>query len=83
MIHSALEGELNSMETVKDEIFGLEIPMHVPGVPDEVLIPKKTWNDQTAYEETAKSLALKFHENFKKFNNASDAIKEAGPVYQG
>ena len=37
MVQSALEGELNNVETIKDEIFGLEIPLHVPGVPDEVL----------------------------------------------
>ena len=34
MVQAALEGELNNVETVKDEIFGLEIPLHVPGVPD-------------------------------------------------
>src|SRR5690606_2676686 len=37
MVHAALEGELNNVETTKDEIFGLEIPTHVAGVPDEVL----------------------------------------------
>src|SRR5690606_35248672 len=77
MIHSALEGELNNVETVKDEIFGLEIPLHIPGVPDEVLIPKNTWEDKEAYDKTAKELALKFHENFKKFHDAPDSIKAA------
>ncbi|RKQ29697.1 phosphoenolpyruvate carboxykinase (ATP) [Oceanobacillus halophilus] len=83
MVHSALEGELNNVETVKDEIFGLDIPMHIPGVPDEVLIPKQTWEDKVAYNRTAQDLALKFHENFKKFKQASDEIKQAGPVYKG
>ncbi|MEC2161094.1 phosphoenolpyruvate carboxykinase (ATP) [Virgibacillus halodenitrificans] len=83
MIHSALEGELNTAETTKDEIFGLEIPIHVPGVPDEVLVPINTWKDEKAYEATAKSLAVKFHENFKKFTKASDDIKQAGPIYKG
>ena len=32
MIQAALEGELNTVDTVKDEIFGLDIPQHVPGV---------------------------------------------------
>lgn len=45
MVEAALEGELNNVETVKDEIFGLEIPQHVTGVPDEVLQPNKTWAD--------------------------------------
>src|SRR5699024_6741560 len=51
MVHAALEGELNSVETTKDEFFGLEIPLHVPGVPDEVLIPRNTWSDKDAYDE--------------------------------
>ncbi|MCG5104081.1 phosphoenolpyruvate carboxykinase (ATP) [Oceanobacillus alkalisoli] len=83
MIHAALEGELNHIETITDAVFGLQIPVHVAGVPDEVLIPKNTWEDKAAYEQEAKALAKKFHENFAKFENVSDAIKKAGPVYKG
>ncbi|KAB2338905.1 phosphoenolpyruvate carboxykinase (ATP) [Cytobacillus depressus] len=78
MVQSALEGELNNVETVKDDIFGLEIPLHVPGVPDEVLQPNKTWADQAAYETKAKELAAKFRENFKKFSNVPAEIEEQG-----
>ncbi len=82
MIHAALEGELNTVETTHDDVFGLTIPMHVPGVPDEVLVPKNTWADKSAYDLEAKALAMKFHENFKKFKLASNEIKEAGPLYR-
>ncbi|MEN2768315.1 phosphoenolpyruvate carboxykinase (ATP) [Ornithinibacillus xuwenensis] len=82
MVHAALEGELNHVETTKDEIFGLDIPTQVAGVPDEILVPKNTWRDKQAYEEQAKELALKFHENFKKFSDASAEIAKAGPTYQ-
>jgi phosphoenolpyruvate carboxykinase (ATP) len=78
MVEAALEGELNNVETVKDEIFGLEIPQHVTGVPDEVLQPNKTWADQAAYEVKAKELAAKFRENFKKFTSVSSEIEEKG-----
>lgn len=81
MVHAALEGELNHVETTTDDVFGLQIPTHVAGVPDEVLIPKNTWIDQLAYEKQAKELALKFHENFKKFTNVSTEIAQAGPAY--
>ncbi|MBM4762644.1 phosphoenolpyruvate carboxykinase (ATP) [Bacillus sp. B15-48] len=81
MVQAALEGELNNSETVKDEIFGLEIPLHVPGVPDEVLQPVKTWNDPEAYKKKANELAQKFQENFGKFTNVSkDIIAKGGPV---
>ncbi|WP_066292051.1 phosphoenolpyruvate carboxykinase (ATP) [Bacillus sp. FJAT-29937] len=81
MVQSALEGELNSVETIKDEIFGLEIPLHVPGVPDEVLQPSKTWANEAVYEAKAKELASQFRENFKKFSNVPAKIEEqGGPV---
>lgn len=81
MVQAALEGELSNAETAKDEIFGLNIPIHVPGVPDEVLQPQKTWKDAKAYEDKAKELANKFHENFKKFANVSaDIVEKGGPI---
>src|SRR5690625_2439241 len=83
MIHAALEGELNHIETVRDRIFGLEIPVHVAGVPDQVLVPKNTWENKAAYDKAAKERAVKFHENFKKFTDVSEAIREAGPLYKG
>jgi phosphoenolpyruvate carboxykinase (ATP) len=78
MVQAALEGELNNVETVKDEIFGLDIPLHVPGVPDDVLQPVKTWSDEKAYYEKANELALKFRTNFKKFSNVPSEIEEKG-----
>ncbi|GLB58592.1 phosphoenolpyruvate carboxykinase (ATP) [Cytobacillus sp. NCCP-133] len=81
MIEAALEGELNSVDTIKDAIFGLEIPQHVTGVPDEVLQPSQTWADQAAYETKAKELASKFRENFKKFTSVSaDIAEKGGPI---
>lgn len=82
MVHAALEGELNNVETIKDDIFGLDIPAHVAGVPDEVLVPKNTWDDQSAYEEQAKALARKFHDNFRKFSDVSADIAAAGPLFK-
>lgn len=78
MVQAALEGELNNVETVKDEIFGLEIPLHVPGVPDDVLQPIKTWSDKEAYYTKANELAGKFRANFKKFSSVPSQIEEKG-----
>ncbi|WP_243291114.1 phosphoenolpyruvate carboxykinase (ATP) [Bacillus sp. FJAT-47783] len=78
MVQAALEGDLDNVETVKDEIFGLHIPLHVPGVPDEVLQPVKTWDDQEAYYTKAKELAEAFKENFKKFSNVPEEIGKLG-----
>ncbi|SDN96691.1 phosphoenolpyruvate carboxykinase (ATP) [Tenuibacillus multivorans] len=83
MVQAALEGELTNVETQKDEFFGLAIPELCPGVPSDVLNPKKTWNDPEAYDEKAKELAMKFHENFKQFNHVTQDIIDAGPTYKG
>ncbi len=81
MVRAAIEGKLNDTETVRDDIFGLYIPRQVPGVPDEVLLPQKTWADEKAYEKKAKELAEKFKENFKKFKDVDEKIaKLGGPV---
>ncbi|MBU8905292.1 phosphoenolpyruvate carboxykinase (ATP) [Desertibacillus haloalkaliphilus] len=80
MVQAALQGELNALETTVDPIFGLHIPLHCPGVPDEVLQPRKTWEDTAVYDEKAQELATKFKENFDKFNYVSDEIKKAGPL---
>ena len=82
MIQAALEGDLNKVETIKDDIFGLEIPKQVPGVPEHVLQPNQTWADQAAYEAKAKELAAAFRKNFEKFENVSQEIKELGGPLQ-
>ena len=81
MVRAALNGELDNVETIQDDIFGLAIPLHVPGVPDEVLQPNKTWADQEAYNVKAHELAAQFNKNFAKFNHVDEAIeKKGGPL---
>ncbi|WP_088032926.1 phosphoenolpyruvate carboxykinase (ATP) [Evansella clarkii] len=80
MVQAALEGELASTETTVDPFFGVHIPMHCPGVPDEVLQPRETWTDKEAYDKKARELALKFKENFKKFEDIPEEIYAAGPT---
>jgi phosphoenolpyruvate carboxykinase (ATP) len=80
MVQAALEGELTSVETVVDPVFGLHIPTHCPGVPDQVLQPKKTWDNPEQYDIKAKELADKFKANFEKFKSVSSDITQAGPL---
>ena len=76
-IHS---GALAKSPTVTDPIFGLAIPTHCPGVPDQMLQPEKTWSDPAAYHQAAKKLAALFQQNFAKYaDQASEEIRAAAP----
>ncbi len=80
MVNAALAGDLDAGEFVDDPVFGIAVPTAVPGVPSEVLTPRATWADASAYDAAAEKLAGMFKENFKQFEEqVSDEIKAAGP----
>ena len=67
MVNAALDGSLASVATEAEPFFGLQIPVAVPGVPNEVLQPRSRWSDGAAYDATATKLATLFAENFARF----------------
>jgi phosphoenolpyruvate carboxykinase (ATP) len=79
MVQAALSGALDDVETYTDPVFGLHVPMHIAGVPESVLHPRKTWRNPNAYDTKVRDLAARFAENFKKFEDVSDEIIAAGP----
>lgn len=80
MITAALEGELDNVEYITHEVFGLAMPTTCPEVPDEILFPRNTWTDKDDYDRTANELAKKFNANFDKFSDyASDEIMAGAP----
>ncbi len=80
MIHAAMKGELDQVEYHTQDIFGLHYPSVCPGVPSEVLNPRNTWADSSAYDAQANALAELFVRNFEKFESrATDEMKAASP----
>lgn len=80
MVDELLGGSLREVDYEVDPVFGLRIPKTCPGVPDEVLNPRKTWADPTAYDVQAKKLAAMFQENFKQFaNGVPEEVLAVGP----
>jgi phosphoenolpyruvate carboxykinase (ATP) len=76
-IHS---GELSRARTVPDPVFGVGVVTECPGVPPEVLKPRDTWQDKTAYDTIARKLARLFQENFRQFDrDVRSDVREAGP----
>ena len=80
MVHAALDGSLATVSTKTHPVFGLDMPTAVPRVRADVLDPRGTWSDGTAYDKAATELAGMFHENFKQFSDDVDeAVRNAGP----
>ena len=80
MITAALNNQLNNVEYITHKVFGLNMPTSCPNVPSEILSPKNTWTDKSAYDEKANKLARAFNENFLQFSDhANDEILNAAP----
>jgi phosphoenolpyruvate carboxykinase (ATP) len=81
MLQAALDGALDGGEFRVDDVFGLEVPLDVPGVDSKLLDPRSTWSDPEAYDRKAAALAQMFRDNFEqKFAGEVPAeITAAGP----
>jgi phosphoenolpyruvate carboxykinase (ATP) len=80
MVRAALAGALGKAATRREPVFGLEVPKHVPGVPDALLDPRTTWKDPAAYDDQAKKLTALFRKNFEQFAELVPvSVREAGP----
>ncbi len=78
MVSAILDGSLAGATFTPDAVFGLPIPGAVPGVPAEVLQPRNTWADGSAYDAQAKRLASMFRKNDVNYE-MSDAVRATGP----
>lgn len=80
MISAALNGVLDNVGYRTHSIFGAEIPLTCPNVPNEILSPRETWKNDESFYKKANELARKFNENFEKFEEfAKGEILEGGP----
>jgi phosphoenolpyruvate carboxykinase (ATP) len=80
MLRAALAGRLVSAAYTPDPVFGVLVPDAVPGVPSDVLQPRRTWADPAAYDAQADRLAGLFRANFEKYAaGVPDAVRQAGP----
>jgi phosphoenolpyruvate carboxykinase (ATP) len=79
MVRAALDGRLAEAGVTPDPNFGLLVPQACPDVPADVLQPRTTWSDKTAYDTTARDLRGRFEKNFKQFEEyVGDEVKQAG-----
>jgi len=80
LITAALEGKLDNVEFGETPFFKLRFPKTCPDVPTEIMEPRNTWKDKTAFDQQASKLAAQFVKNFEQYaSGVSKEILEAAP----
>jgi phosphoenolpyruvate carboxykinase (ATP) len=64
MLNAAISGKLEDVPYTEDPVLGLKIPTQVPGVPQEILLPRSTWANPKTYDDQANRLVAMFRKNF-------------------
>lgn len=63
IVAAATDGKLDKVPYAKDPLFQFQIPLSCPEIPENLLIPDKSWQNTTAYHETAHHLVSLFRAN--------------------
>jgi phosphoenolpyruvate carboxykinase (ATP) len=80
LLTAALNGTLDKVHFTPDPVFGILIPDECPGVPTEILNPRKVWADKASFDRMAHELSTRFVENFKMFEDrVSPEVRDAAP----
>jgi len=80
LLNAALTGALGKVKYYSDPVFGFDVPKTCPNVPDEVLEPWSSWSSRDEYDKRYKDLAMRFIENFAKFEEGTPkSVFQAGP----
>jgi len=80
MLNAVLDGELDNVKFRKDKLFGFDIPVTCPNVPEDVLDPENAWGNKGEYWMKYDALASRYIENFKMFTDGCpEEIVSAGP----
>ena len=73
-------GRLDNVGYQRHPVFNLDVPTSCPDVPPQVLNPRSTWSDPSAYDAQATKLATMFRDNFRTFEGSvGPDVIAAGP----
>ena len=79
MISSILNGMMDEIDSNIDPIFGLNIPLNIEGIPNQILNPILSWKSADEYELEAKKLSNLFKQNFVNYGKSVNHLIEFGP----
>lgn len=57
IIHAILDGSILKTQYQTMPFFNLKLPQHLEGINDDILNPRNTWEDKSAYDNQAQKLA--------------------------
>lgn len=79
IVTSILTGRVEQSSFQTEPVFNLDVPVSLDGVDRSLLMPMNAWPDKESYDQTARTIAGKFRENFKQYGNAEPSLEKAGP----
>ncbi|PWB67429.1 MAG: phosphoenolpyruvate carboxykinase (ATP) [Holophagae bacterium] len=80
LLNAALEGKLEDVAYRRDRLFGFEVPLACPEVPEDVLDPSNSWGNKDDYWRRYDALAARYIDNFKLFESGCPKeVAAAGP----
>ncbi len=81
IIDAILDGSIDDADSLVLPLFGLEMPVALPGVDARVLDPRNSYTDPAEWETRARKLAGLFIDNFEQYtdNDTGRALVAAGP----
>jgi phosphoenolpyruvate carboxykinase (ATP) len=66
MINWVLSGDGMKADYQADPIFGLHTPISIPGIAQEILVPRNTWDDAKEFDKAALALKMDLEKNYSK-----------------
>jgi phosphoenolpyruvate carboxykinase (ATP) len=80
LLNAALDGKLDDVEYRQDKLFGFDVPLTCPDVPEDVLEPSNAWGNKEEYWKKYDALAARYIENFKLYaSGCPDEVVQTGP----
>ncbi len=80
LLNAALDGKLEDVDYRHDKLFGFEVPLSCPDVPEDVLDPSTSWGNKDEYWQRYDALVARYIENFKLFaSGCPEDVIAAGP----
>ena len=80
MITSILDGSISKANFIREDYFGLQIPISLTNIDDNVLNPLNAWDDKEKYDSEAKKLGKLFRDNFITYGKDVEYLINSGPI---